>query len=355
MSALASEDAEKPAEQSSDAAAATSEGTVSDDMTTAPPQPPLETTDESSTPLPEIVHGIDPTDESSSADIESNLNSSQNNRQAPLVRRTQSASIPPVTDMLSTISARVQRVVRLANAPPPPPPPPGFVLFGDSLTERSQSASDSATAPGWATLLREAYEDNVHVFVRGFSGYNTRWALYIFPRVLRSCLRAGATVVAVTILLGTNDSALPSSYQHVPVDEYADNLAKLVGFVRSLNITPILMTPPPASAPDRPPDILAKYAKACKSVAQSTGAPLIDLHTGFLARAGPDGLDAMFVDGVHFSPEGNRTLFDLVYAAVPTIVPQLDPASLVRPFPSYDAINTDDLAASLGVSELIES
>lgn len=352
MPASAPQDSEKPADVSSDAAPTTSVD-VSDEMTAAPRQPPLEATDASAIPLPEIVHGIDPADDAS---MDSDSHAMRNSHHAPSVRRAHSAALPPpVSDMFSNISARVQRVVRLANAPAPPPPPPGLVLFGDSLTERSQSASDAATAPGWAALLREVYEDNVHVFVRGFSGYNSRWALYIFPRVLRSCLRAGATVVAVAILLGTNDSALPSSYQHVPVGEYAENLTKLVRFVRSLNIVPILMTPPPASDPDRPPEILANYADVCKSVAQSTESPCIDLHSGFLARAGPDGLDAMFVDGVHFSTEGNRTLFDLVIAALPNIVPQLDPASATRPFPRYDNINTDDLAESLGVSELVES
>lgn len=361
MSAPALEDPEKLADASGEtaavaaaAAAAASESAVSDELTAAPPQPPLETTDGSSIQLPEIVHGIDPTDDTSSADIESDAaNSSRSNSQNAPVRRIPSTAIPPVTDMLSTISARVQRVVRLANAPPPPPPPPGLVLFGDSLTEHSQSASDPTTAPGWSTLLQEAYRSNVNVFVRGFSGYNTRWALHIFPRVLRSCLRAGANVVAVTILLGTNDSFVPSS-QHVPVHEYTDNLTKLVEFVRSLNIIPILMTPPPACAPDRPPDLTARYAQACRSVAPSSKCPLIDLHAGFLARAGPDGLEAMFVDGVHFSSEGNRTLFDLVYAALPTIVPELNPDSFVKPFPSYDTINIEDATLSLGTSELVE-
>lgn len=42
---------------------------------------------------------------------------------------------------------------------------------------------------------------------RGFSGYNTRWAKLILPRLITNSTSAESTV-AVTIFFGANDSAL---------------------------------------------------------------------------------------------------------------------------------------------------
>lgn len=93
------------------------------------------------------------------------------------------------------------------------------------------------------------------------------WDLYIFSQVICSCLQARATVVGVTILSGTNDSVLMLFYQHVPFDEQAENFARRIGFVRSLNVTTICIISQQASEPDRTLDILARYDNACKSIA----------------------------------------------------------------------------------------
>lgn len=325
----------------------------------APRQPPLECTDAASMQLPEIVHGIDPEDQDTALNEDTEQSSS--------IRRLPSSTLPPpVAEMFSSLTARVQRAVRLAHAPGPPPAAPTLLLFGDSLTELSNTVSDPSAGPGWAALLREAYGDLANISVHGFSGYNSRWACHIFPRVLRSCIRATTSVAAVVILLGTNDACIPPALQHVPLREYSQNLTKLVRFVRTFDITPILLTPPPvvcpldASQDDvgaalRPTDVVAEYANACKAVAEQTDCPIINLYAGFLTRAGPDGLDAMFTDGIHFSSSGNRTVFDLLYAALPSIVPQLDPSNLHRPFPHWSQIDPEDLVKSLGISELIDS
>lgn len=42
--------------------------------------------------------------------------------------------------------------------------------FGDSITEQS-------VGPGWSGQLAAAYGRKADVRVRGYSGYNTRWAL----------------------------------------------------------------------------------------------------------------------------------------------------------------------------------
>lgn len=58
---------------------------------------------------------------------------------------------------------------------------PEIVLFGDSITAQSFRSG------GWGSALADAYSRKADVVVRGYGGYNTRWALFllhhIFPLV----------------------------------------------------------------------------------------------------------------------------------------------------------------------------
>jgi hypothetical protein len=60
---------------------------------------------------------------------------------------------------------------------------PHFVLFGDSITQHSFANE------GWGAALADLYSRKADVFLRGYSGYNTRWALLlldkVFPKVVR--------------------------------------------------------------------------------------------------------------------------------------------------------------------------
>lgn len=118
---------------------------------------------------------------------------------------------------------------------------PAVVLFGDSLTQFSFGEG------GWGASVANAYQRRADVLNRGLSGYNTRWALEVmegaFPAVAPS-------PALVTIFFGANDSALPdrgSARQHVPVEEYAANLAAMVSFLRDQRQVGavLLITPPP--------------------------------------------------------------------------------------------------------------
>lgn len=72
--------------------------------------------------------------------------------------------------------------------------------------------------------------------MRGYSGYNTRWALMVkekvFPPAPAEC---GDGPAAVTVFFGANDACLPDRYggfQHVPLDEYKQNLLAIVAFLK---------------------------------------------------------------------------------------------------------------------------
>lgn len=72
--------------------------------------------------------------------------------------------------------------------------------------------------------------------LRGYSGYNTRWALKVVDRVFPAAESGGAAApLAVTVFFGANDACLPDRYgafQHVPVDEYKWNLHSIVASLK---------------------------------------------------------------------------------------------------------------------------
>lgn len=85
--------------------------------------------------------------------------------------------------------------------------------------------------------------------LRGYSGYNTRWALKVLDRVfpvmtdhqsgggVGSDVGAAPSPLAVTVFFGANDACLPDRYaafQHVPLDEYKHNLRSIVSSFKVL-------------------------------------------------------------------------------------------------------------------------
>lgn len=78
---------------------------------------------------------------------------------------------------------------------------PQFVLFGDSITQKSFGPG------GWGGALADAYQRRVDIINRGYSGYNTPWALplldHIFPAEITG------KVQLATVFFGANDATLP--------------------------------------------------------------------------------------------------------------------------------------------------
>lgn len=73
------------------------------------------------------------------------------------------------------------------------------------------------------------------VVLRGYSGYNTRWALKVIHKVFPA---GGDAPLAVAVFFGANDASLPdrhSGFQHVPLDEYKHNLLAIVAFFKVKN------------------------------------------------------------------------------------------------------------------------
>lgn len=208
---------------------------------------------------------------------------------------------------------------------------PKIYLFGDSITE--ESFADG----GWGASLTHHFSRAVDVVLRGYSGYNTRWALQVLEKVFLAAATTttdrggdGGEPLAVTVFFGANDACLPdrcSAFQHVPVHEYRQNLHNIVSFLKKRwpSTLIVLITPPPIDEderlrypyvenvlglPERTNDAAGAYAQACVAVAGECGIPVVDLWTKM--QQFPDWKKAYLRDGLHLTQSGNRIVFEEV-------------------------------------------
>lgn len=127
------------------------------------------------------------------------------------------------------------------------------MLFGDSLTQRGFDVEHR----GWAAAFSHDCTRKADVINRGFSGYNTRWALHLTDKITPLLdTRSGSVDPqhkdCLVIFFGANDASLStgtSAGQHVPIEEYKQNLRTMVDTVRrscgSDGPTIVLVSPPP--------------------------------------------------------------------------------------------------------------
>ncbi|KAJ8501047.1 hypothetical protein OPV22_011599 [Ensete ventricosum] len=200
---------------------------------------------------------------------------------------------------------------------------PKLVLFGDSITE--ESFGDG----GWAAALAHHFSRSADIVLRGYSGYNTRWALKVLDRAMDGA-SFGEPPAAVAVFFGANDASLPdrsSGFQHVPLSEYSANLRAICSHLKEKwdSTIMILITPPPidehgriqnpygdnsSGLPERTNEVAGAYAKACVAVAEESGLPVIDIWTRMHKFPGWEKL--FLRDGLHFTSLGNRVLFEEV-------------------------------------------
>ncbi|KAJ1258099.1 hypothetical protein BS78_10G047700 [Paspalum vaginatum] len=230
---------------------------------------------------------------------------------------------------------------------------PSIVLFGDSITEEAFGEG------GWGASLANHYSRSADVVLRGYSGYNTRWAARVAGRAVASI---AGTVSAVTVFFGANDAALPdraSAAQHVPLDEYRDNLRAICALLKVRpwwpSVVVILITPPPvdedgrrrypyaqdlSGLPERTNAAAGAYARACVEVARQCGVRAIDIWSRMQRFSGWD--KGFLRDGLHLTPRGNRVLFEEVVFALKDADLSLE--ALPADLPLFGDMDPDDPA-----------
>ncbi|EOD32398.1 hypothetical protein EMIHUDRAFT_72070 [Emiliania huxleyi CCMP1516] len=222
---------------------------------------------------------------------------------------------------------------------------PVFTLFGDSITQFSFGPG------GWGAALANDWQRHADIRLRGYSGYNTRWALHLLPHLFPSGGRPEDTPALVVVFLGANDATRPpplrlqpeqSSRQHVPLEEYRRNLVSIIGAIRECgdgSARVLLLSPPPcddvawaqhcsttygldpASEPNRNFETTQQYAAAALEVAAEEGVPAADVHAAFLREEWKD----LLADGLHPNARGNAAIAACVLEAIGRHFPELQP------------------------------
>jgi len=226
---------------------------------------------------------------------------------------------------------------------------PTVVLFGDSITQMGFAVGGEY--PGWAGLLANVYTRRADVLNRGFSGYNTRHAMDILPSVFGSSEGDSSSYVGrplfVTVFFGANDASLPGDRehcQHVPIDEYEDNLRKIVQaiggkFQGSIKPQIILITPSPVHKPHwdkycmenfddvspRTNEVAKLYGDRVKSVARELGCSVVDSFSLLGGNDTEETYGKHLEDGLHLNGSGNKVLFEGLMNVLTSDFPQLAP------------------------------
>ncbi|WCJ26102.1 SGNH hydrolase-type esterase superfamily protein [Euphorbia peplus] len=228
---------------------------------------------------------------------------------------------------------------------------PQIVLFGDSITEQSFRSG------GWGASLADAYSRKADVLIRGYGGYNTRWALFLLNHIFP--LDLTRPPAAVTVFFGANDAALQGrtgSRQHVPLEEYKDNLRKIVLHLKKCSpaMLVVLISPPPIDEegrmafakfsygekamelPERTNEMAGNYARQCVELANELGVPSIDVWSKMQET---EGWQKKFLsDGLHLTPEGNAMVSQEVIRVFHGA--WLSAAEMPYDFPHHSEIDT---------------
>ncbi|KAL0077588.1 SGNH hydrolase-type esterase domain-containing protein [Phycomyces blakesleeanus] len=234
-----------------------------------------------------------------------------------------------------------------------------IVLFGDSITQ----FSFDPLFQGFGASIANAYQRKIDVMNRGFSGYNTTWAIPILRQLLPTVeqQKQPAKIQLLTIFFGANDGALPISFQHVPLEKYKKNLEELISMVRSPSspyynpsLRLVLITPPPINEVqwkvvceengiqlDRKFETTRLYAECARNVGKEHKIPVINLWDEILDRAKEQNRDlSQFLsDGLHLSSLGNQTAYELFMEVINTHFPELHPDALEMELPYFRDID----------------
>jgi lysophospholipase L1-like esterase len=188
-----------------------------------------------------------------------------------------------------------------------------IICFGDSVTEMGTVLE----LKGYVAQLADRYVRRADVLARGFSGYNTREAL----RLLKPAVLDEHPDVVI-VMFGANDSVLCDQIQHVPLQEYCENLQKIASDIACVGAWLILVTPPPVSevkTRSRTLDHTGQYARACYELGLEMNLPVIDMFHRIQEEA--DWEKKCMIDGIHLSAQGMEMLYEEICRHLDKIFP----------------------------------
>ncbi|BAT84104.1 hypothetical protein VIGAN_04137900 [Vigna angularis var. angularis] len=196
------------------------------------------------------------------------------------------------------------------------PARPLFVLSGSSIVQLSYSQQ------GWGAILAHLYARKADVILRGYSGWNSRRAVQVLDEIFPK--NATEQPSLIIVYFGGNDSLLPHPSgrgQHVPLQEYIENMRKIGTHVKSLSKKTriIFLTAPPVNEAHltgysvlpgqqlRTNEACRIYSEACLELCREMNINAIDLWT--LLQNRDDWRDVYFTeDGIHLAAEGSHVV-----------------------------------------------
>ncbi|GKC14514.1 SGNH hydrolase-type esterase superfamily protein, partial [Tanacetum coccineum] len=129
---------------------------------------------------------------------------------------------------------------------------------------------------------------------------NTQEFLFHLPVLILITFASTTPPVAATVFLGANDAALPgrtSERQYVPLEEYKENLRKIVRHLKTIEVTGVYAKG------------LLRLAKEFRLFLQSNCAARDAMKT--------QGWHKKFLsDGLHLTPDGNKVVFEEVLSCI---------------------------------------
>eukprot|EP00924_Labyrinthula_sp_SR-Ha-C_P006328 snap_masked-scaffold_31-processed-gene-3.53-mRNA-1 protein AED:0.46 eAED:0.46 QI:0/0/0/0.5/1/1/2/0/847 len=242
-----------------------------------------------------------------------------------------------------------------------------FILFGDSLTQRSFEEG------GWGQLLADHYCRKADFINRGLSGWNTKWALQYISDMLKE-IRVALNHydhVILTIWFGANDAVClhSGSKQFVPVGKFENNLKNMLLQIeklacelgRELNV--ILISPPPVNeeqtmedkfnkygenaplTPVRQTQNTKKYANAVSSVSSYLKnrnnlyikSFFLDIFNKFFQME--DWKYKCFNDGLHFNKTGQKIVFEALLFLIEKNIPYISYSETPNHLPYHDEMS----------------
>jgi len=174
------------------------------------------------------------------------------------------------------------------------------------------------------------------------NAYCLRWWLRFLQETLSNEYEHNPSPKLVTLFIGANDAALPSSVQHVPLIEYKENLKRMIDTIQQTfsstkaeaNTKLVLLTPGAIDnaqqCPDRTNETAATYAKVCMEAGNECGVDVIDVWTPM-----QQDIASYLIDGLHLSAKGNILVFELLMQYIDKHAPELSPERMPLIYPYW--------------------
>jgi isoamyl acetate esterase len=183
-----------------------------------------------------------------------------------------------------------------------------------------------------------------------------------------------AKIRLVILFFGANDSAKAGTFQHVPIDDYTNNLSMMIERIHqySADTRIVVVTTPPVNedqwhkaseqgGPDlrRSNKVAKAYAESAKEVARENKVPYVDLWSEIMNLAqDPDSLknvngssdnishkqdlSEFMSDGLHLGTLGCQVLFAALMHTIKTNFPELNPETIPEELPGFWEVPKED-------------